>query len=1027
MRHTELSLRRPVTVTMIFAALALIGLISARLLPLEEFPDIEWPGFFVQIPYPGSTPEEVERLITRPAEEALATLPGVKRMVSTSSENEAQIWMQYGFNSSATTEAVEARVKLDAIRDQLPADVERINVFSGSLNDEPIVQLRISSERDLSDAYLMLDRVVKRRLERLEGVSKVELQGVEPPEVRILLDAGRVTAHGIDLAALAELLKKSNFAVSAGQITDAAERWTLRPNGEFASIEEIGELVIDTATASASGLRLADVAEIELRPRERRYGRHLDGRYAVGIAVSKATGANMVEVADRIYAEVDEIGELPEMRGISIFDLDNKANSVRKSLTDLVKAGVIGMFLAILVLYFFLRQASTTLLVAMTVPLSLLITLAALYFAGLSLNILTLMGMMLAVGMLVDNAVVITESIFRYRQRDPDSPERATLMGVREVGLAVIASTATSVCVFLPIVFGEQIDIMVFLWHVGVTICVAIVASLLIAQTLIPVLTARIAAPPPASAGFMQGLAARYTRALALVLAHPRWAALAALVVVASPALPLASGMLDVDMFPQEASRRLFLNYHIDGSHPLPRVERAVDRIEAYLFANRDELDIETVYSYFDEGRAESTILLTDESEASIGARDVMERILGELPEITIGEPSFKWEHQGGGEGFSVVLAGDSTERLAGLVPGVMRLLGAVEGLENLRSDLAAGEREIRITVDRERAGRFGLTSAAVAQAVQIAMRGENLREFRTPLGEIGMRLAFRDSDRQTLAQLADLRLATPGGQSVLLGTVAAFEEVAGPRQIRRTDRRTSVEIEGAIGRDATLEEVKAQARRRLDQLQLPTGYEWSFGRGIEQDDETQTVLVTNILLGVLLIFIVMAALFESALYPVSIMVSLVYSIVGVIWFLALTGTTLSFMAMIGIMILIGVVVNNGIVLVDHINNLRAEGLPRGQAVIEGARDRLRPILMTVCTTILGLAPLAVGTTQIGSGGPPYFPMARSIIGGLAFSTVTSLFLVPLVYVSLDRLRNWLARVRRLGRGEVGAAGAARA
>ncbi len=1018
MRHTEFSLRRPVTVTMIFAALAGIGLISSRLLPLEQFPDIEWPGFFINIPYEGSTPEEVERLITRPAEGALSTLSGVKRMNSTSRADGAQIWMEYGFNSNAGTEAVEARVKLDAIRDELPPDLKRIMVYSGSLNDEPIMTLRLSSDRDLSREYLMLDRVLKRRIERIEGVSKVDLQGVEPPEVRILLDSGRVAAHGINLYELYELLQRSNFSVSAGRLESGEQRWTLRSDGELRSLAEIGDLIIDGAD-----LRLADIADIRLVPEERDYGRHLDGREAVGLSITRASGANMVQVADRVNEALERIAELPSMRGIRLFNIDNKADSVRSSLADLLQAGLIGSLLAVLVLYLFLRQVTTTLIVMLAVPVSLVITLGVMYFSGLTLNILTLMGLMLAVGMLVDNSVVITESIFRYRQDYPDDPRRAALEGVDEVGLAVIASTATSVCVFLPIVFGEQIDITVFLWHVGITISVAIVLSLLVSQTLIPLLASRVQAPPPPQAGSaMASLSDRYSRALAWTLRHPRWSALAALIVLASPAAPIGLGMLQTDMFPQEPSRRLELIYHIDDIYPVKRVEMAVNRMEAFLFDNAKRLDIESVYSYYDTGRAQSSILLTEGAAITMDAQTVMDTILEEMPELVIGRPDFQWQQQGGGPGFGVTLTGESTERLAELAGETWRILSTVEGLEGLTSDLLAGPKEVQVVVDRERAARVGLTSQAVGQAVAVAMRGQPLREFRTPDGEIGVRLAFREDDRQSMEQLSNLTVMSPSGERVLLGAVADLHERTGPRQIRRTDRKTSVKISGSIDTDSSLSEIRPVVQQLMDQIDYPPGYGWSFGAGVDRSDETQRILMENILLGIALIFIVMAALFESVLYPVSIMISLIYSITGVIWFLALTGTTMSFMAMIGIMILIGIVVNNGIVLVDHINNLRRQGMPREQAVLEGARDRLRPILMTVATTILGLLPLAISTTKIGGDGPSYFPMARAIIGGLAFSTVTSLLLVPLVYVSLDRARNWLGRVRRYARADASAA-----
>ncbi|MEN7342755.1 MAG: efflux RND transporter permease subunit [Pseudomonadota bacterium] len=1016
MIHTEFSLRRPVTICMMFAALAAVGLISSRLLPLEELPDIEWPGFFVNIPYEGSSPKETETQITRPAEEALATLPGVKNMYSNSSEDGASVWLEYGFNSNAQTAAVEARVKLDAVRDQMPGDLERIQVFSGSMNDQPIMQLRVSSQRNLENSYELLDRVVKRRLERIEGVSKVELQGVEPPEIRIRLDSGRIAAHDVDLNALSSLLMRSNFVISGGQITSGNERLTLRPNAEYQTIQDIEQLVID-----GRNLRLADIANISKQPRDRDYGRHLDQKYAIGLSISRASGANMVEVADRVKEEVRKIGELPEMAGIQIFDLDNKADSVRQSLRDLVASGIFGALLAIVVLYFFLRHFVSTLIVTLSVPLSLIITLGAMYWFGLTLNILTLMGLMLAVGMLVDNSVVVTESIFRYRQMTPDDPIGATMKGVKEVGVAVMASTATSVCVFLPLVFGEQIDIMVFLRHVGITISVAIVCSLLVAQTLIPLLASRVKKIPVEEDGrLMKRVAERYQRILRWIVEARGFKRLAAptiaLLILASIPVNMGMGLMKVEMFPEEPTRRLFMPYNTNDIYSLEVLEDAVDTIETYLYENKERLEIDSVYSYWDRTRAESTILLRkDNVEKS--SKEIMSMILDELPEIAVGQPAFERQNTGGGEGFSVVLSGESTDRLVGLMSDMYALLQNVEGLRDFRSDLTAGPREVQIRLDRTKAARYGLTASAVGEAVGVALRGERLREFRSENGEVEMRLAFRDNDRQSVAQLGNLvipGISADGSRvAVPLYRIAELREERGSRNISRTNRRTSVQLSAALDGDATLEEVKPRVEKVLENLSMPAGYEWSFGRGFDRADETKNVLMENILLGVLLILVVMAALFESLLYPLSIMVSLLYSFAGVVWFLTFTGTPLTFMGMTGLMILIGVVVNNGIVLVDHINNLRREGMPRDEAILVGARDRLRPILMTAATTILGLTPLAFGDTQVGSGGPAYYPMARAIIGGLAFSTIVSLFVVPMAYAGLDKFKNWVSNIRR--------------
>jgi HAE1 family hydrophobic/amphiphilic exporter-1 len=1002
MKHTEIALRRPVTTVVVFVALALVGLIASRLLPLEKFPDIEFPGIFIQIPYEGSSPEEIERLITRPVEEALATLSGVERMSSTSTENDAQIFLQFDWDQNMGAKGIEARSKVDGIRHRLPDDIRRVFVFTGSLGDQPVLQLRISSDRDLSDSYDLLDRLLKRRLERIDGVSRVELHGVDPREILILLNADMIAAYGIDVADLRDLLTRSNFAVNAGRLTAGDQRLSVRPRGEFVSVEDIRNLVV-----SADGLRLGDIALIELRTPERNYGRHLDREYAIGVAINKATGANLVDVTDRVIAEVEEVGKLPQMSGIKIFPLDNAGDSVRKSLSDLLNAGLLGGLLAIIVLYLFLRQISTTLIVISSVPFSLLITLGALYFAGLSLNILSIlsmMGLMLAIGMLVDNAVVVTESIFRQRAMDKERPFNATLKGVREVGTAVIAGTAN--------------DIMVFLTHVAVTIIVALLASLLIAQTLVPMLAARIRLPkPPNSGALIPRLIRAYTKSLRWIISHPWWTGLGIIITCVIGVLPLMLQLVKFDMFPQDVGRRLYMSYHIEGQHPVERVEAAVERIEDYLFARQDEFNIRSIYSYYDQGQAQSALLLTEEEDATLSTKEIIKRIEADMPTLAIGKPSFQFDQQGGGDGFAVQISGDSTELLNELGVEVGRALSSIQGLKDVRSDAEGGENEVRVTIDRDRAAMVGLTASDIAQTIAIAMRGENLREFRGETGEIEVRLAFRDNDKQSIDQLADLPLFTPEGTRINLGSVASLHVGQSPATIRRTDRQTAVILSGNLEDGFSAEDIRPDVKSLMDQIELPPGYSWKEGRGFERTDETQAMMATNILLGIACIFLVMAALFESLLLPFSIILgSILFSIFGVFLFFAATGTTFSFMAMIGIMILIGVVVNNGIVLVDHVNNLRGEGLSRSDAIVEAGRDRLRPILMTVATTIVGLAPLALGTTQIGGDGPPYYPMARAIIGGLAFSTVVSLFLVPALYIYFDRLAAWGRKVMRTAR-----------
>lgn len=996
---------------MIFVALCLIGLISSRLIPLEKWPDVEWPGIFVQVPYPGSTPAEIERVITRPLEESLATLSGVEDMQSWSNSNESRIFVQFKLGEEAQAKGIEARARIDAARDQLPEDVRNVFVFTGSLADQPVLVLRISSERDLSQSYDMLDQLLKRRIERVEGVSRVELQGVDPSEIRILLDPGRLNAHGVDAREVRDALRRANFSMSAGTITDNGMRLSVRPGGEFTRIDQFREFKIGTGN-----LTLNDVANIELRIPERNYGRHLDQNYSIGLEIYKSTGANIVEVTDRVLAEVDKVRDNPRLRDVKIFELQNQGDNIRETLNDLVLSGLIGALLAICVLYLFLRQLSTTLIVTLSVPLSLLITLGALYFFGLSLNVLSMMGMMLAIGMLVDNAVVVTENVFRRRQMDDTHPLATSSKAVSEVGLAVIAGTFTSISVFLPIIFGEKNQLSIFLTHVAMAITVAMLASLVISQTLVPMLASRVKIPEKSSpSSFMNRLTGWYGKTLTGALKR-RWTMLVlTLLLLGSGAL--AQKMVHVDMFPQEAGRRLFLQYYLKANYPLETVEDAVNKVENYLYGNKERLNIDAVYSYYNEEEAQSSLLLTDEDDATKSTKEIIDLITEELPEIIIGEPSFKFDQEGGGDGFSLQIMGDSNEQLAINAREVIPLLSQIEGLKDVRLENFEKEQELQVVVDREKAARFGLSPMAVASAVSVAMRGENLREFRAENGEVDVRLAFQDDQQQTIANLAKLPLYTQTGELIELSTVARFHVNYGPQLIRRVKRNTAIIIEANFAEEASIETVKPEVERAMESYQLPVGYSWRLGRGFEQSNDTQKQMMVNTLLAVLLIYFVMAAMFESLLYPLSIMISIALSVVGVYWFFAITGTTFSFMASIGILILMGVVVNNGIVLIDHVNHLRKQGLDRNQALIQGGKDRLRPILMTVATTILGLLPLAVGSTQAGGDGPPYFPMARAIIGGLAFSTIASLFIVPFVYITVDGIAKWTRKMFRTAFG----------
>lgn len=1015
MTPAQFCIGRPVATAMIFLSLLVLGGLSARLLPLEMLPSIDAPFLFIDMRYPGSTPRETERLITRPAEEALATLKGVKFINSNSTPEGSQVFMAFDWGKDTTVQAVEARERLDAIRDELPADLRRINVFKFNTSDEAMLTLRISSQRDLSESYEMLTRNLVRPIERLEGVARVELQGVEPREIRIELSADRVDAMGINLGELSTRLEAANFAASAGLISDGGQRLRVNPVGEFRSIDEIRNLVINSR-----GTRLGDIASISFEPMERTYERHLDQNYAIGLEIHRERGANLVATAERILAQVAESGTSEEMQGIELFFLENQAEGVLSSLQDLLSAGLLGALLSMVVLYLFLRNVVTTLLVALAVPISITVALGAMFLAGFTLNILSMMGLMLAVGMLVDNAVVVSEAIFTEREKTPDDPVGSAERGVSSVGLAVLAGTLTSMAVFLPNLFGEMSEIKIFLQHVAFAICLSLLMSLVIAQTLIPLVTTRVKAPAERRRNWIDRLKEHYARFLGWTLGH-RWPAWGAIfLILFSVAIPIS--VVKTDMFPSEEDRDLFLRYNLDQRYPLDKVRPAVDLIEDYLYANQERFEIDKVYTYFSEdGEAQSSILLKDVDSAKLSSEKIKEMIREDLPKIAIGKPSFDQQRSAGAEGVSLSITGESSERLAELADGVVFALSQIRGLEDVKTDLGAGDREVSVTVDRDKAARYGISAQTVAQAIAVALRGTQLSDYRGPDGEVPVTLRFAESDTQTVDHIQSLKLTASNGQEVPLSALVRMAVRSGPRNINRQDRETGLGITATLN-NKTMDQARDDIKQVMDQLQLPAGYGWKFGRGFQFNDDTANKMVINILLAILFIYIIMAALFESVLHPLSIVSGIIFSVVGVYWFFLLTQTTFSLMALIGILVLIGVVVNNGIVLVDHINQLRRGGMLRSDAVVQGGRDRLRPILMTVGTTVLGLLPLCFGTTQIGGGGPAYFPMARAIVGGLVFSTVISLCVLPTIYVTLDDLglwakRRWQAasRVRRFG------------
>ena len=1015
MSIVETSLRRPVTVVMFFISLLVIGAIASLRLPLEQFPEINAPFLAVSLPYSGSTPQEVERTLVRPVEEALATLPGIKRMRSQARADGGSVFLEFSdWDRDIAIAATEARDRIDAIRDELPDDFQRYFVQKFSTTDDPVLRMRLASDtHDLTASYDLIERALKRRLERLPGVARVEISGAPPLEVEIALDADRLTAHGISLNELAGRLQDINFSVSGGSIDEAGRRLRVQPVGELRDLSELRDLVLDVR-----GLKLSDVADVRLQPARMDYRRQLDGRPAVGIDVYKERSANLVEVSRATLAEIDRIAKEPEFTGIGFVLIDDQGKNVTESLLELTEAGIIGLLLAIAVLYFFLRHWPSTLMVTLAIPVCFVMTLGFMHFFGVTLNVLSMMGLLLAVGMLVDNAVVVVESIYQEREKHPGAPRLSAIIGTRHVAIALSAGTLCHCIVFVPNLFGQTNQISIFMVQIAVTITVSLLASWLVAISLIPMLASRMKVPPAAmdEAGLIGRMRLRYANLLRWSLAHRGWSVLAILLIVAASFVPMR--MMKTDMFASEQGRTLNMYYQWRGAYTLDQMQQEIEKVETWINTRRDELQVEQVYSWFSEqGWGGTRLTLRSDGRGLRPSEKIMDEIRSGLPKSA--RATFGFQGMQGGnqqEGISMALVGDSAEVLAELGDALVPLLAQRAELRDVRVETGDRNSELAIRVDRERATRYGFSAQEVATYVGIALRGTPLREFRRDGAEVPVQLRFADAQNTSISDLSSFSLRTPAGEQIPLMSLIDVDLRPSATQVTRVDRQTMLELKADMAPGITAPDARKAMEAVMAAASLPAGYRYTFEGAFRQNDEAGSQMLFNTLIALVMIYVVMAAVFESLLFPAAILSGIGFSILGVFWLFALTNTTFTIMASIGILVLMGVVVNNGIVMVEHINTLRRSGLSRNEALVQGCRDRLRPVLMTMGCAILGMIPISLSTTQIAGGGPPYYPMARAIAGGLAFSTVVTLLFLPTIYAILDDIslamrRGW-ERVR---------------
>ena len=1011
----RLAVRRPVTVLMLFLACVVTGVISFMDIPLRMMPTgFEPPYMYVWLPYYGSTPSETDAQIVGPVTEQLATVPGLKSFDSRARADNAGFGLEFHQSMDMDEAYNEIADRMERAMAELPDEVESYGIWRFDPSDEPIIWSGASIDESVEDADHIMTEIVQKRLERTPGVAQVDIWGTHPRYVFIDFDRDALFAHGVDLYGLMGTLMQDNFQMASGRVTDRGEVRFVRSLARWDDIDEVRGIQV------APSVKLSDVSTVTYRTDPSASFNRVDGKPAAGLGITKASTANTVETAEAVRQTLAELEKDPRLQGIKFNVFFDQGAMIEDGIDNLTTTALQGGAFAVIVLFLFLREWRMTLLIAASIPMSLVMTVSILYFTGGSLNLLSLMGLMIAVGMVVDNAIVVVETIYARRQLGEDASE-AAIKGTAEVGLAITLSTLTTMVVFLPLILmSDNAMFSFFMGSLGFPVVFALAASLVVALVFTPLTTIAMKGTTikddPRWIVWLQG---RYERWLRWLVGQRFDGALSILaLLVLTAAVPLQQvGCTD------QANGNLndfSIDFEVPAQFGYADRKATLDELEAVVEEHRDEWNVRVTRTWFRSTSDHGAIRLYLEDSVDEERRDEIQKQAVEAMPERAGVRVWSGNQGSTGRGgnmHTLELVGEDTEVLLELSEEAIRRLRATPGVVSAELELEEedGSDEIRLQVDREAVARNGLSAQGIGQTLAFAMRGRQLNDFHDGDQQVEVHSRFQLADRQDLDTLLDFPMWSNTAQAqVPLRAVTTPTVTRGFGTIRRTNRQTELDITVELDEDMELMQGIALLNGAVQDMAMPRGYGFEFGSRWEDQMENDDARNKALLLSVCFVFIIMGILFESFLLPVSIITTIPMAMVGVYWTLYLTDTPLDVMGGVGLVILIGVVVNNGIVLVDLVTQLRNEGMERTEALVQAGRRRLRPILMTALTTICGLLPMALGTSTFI--GIPYAPLARVVGGGIAAATVLTLFLVPYLYSCLDDLRATSSRVVRYAR-----------
>jgi HAE1 family hydrophobic/amphiphilic exporter-1 len=1001
---------------MVFAAILVLGGFSLQRIAIDLYPEVSLPVIAVITDYRGAGPAEVEKIVTEPIEKWVATVNNIEHLDSTSRDGGSLIFIRFDWGTDMDQAANDVRERISFAETMLPDEADKPLVIKFDPSLMPIMILSLSGHMDPAKLRHFADETIKYKLEQVEGVASVNVSGGKEREIQVLVDRNRLASVDLSLNHLLRVIRAENLNLPAGFLESGPEEFLVRTMGEFEKVDQIGNVVI--AYRNRTPVYLKDVAQVNDSFKEKRNEIFINGKPGIIIEVQKQSGTNTVRVANGVHQQLQELkDDLPS--GVHIETIFDTSEFIKESIAQLQQTAILGGIICLVVIFLFLVSLPSAFIIFTAIPLSILVTFIFLYSAGLTLNILTLGGLALGVGLMVDNAIVVLENTFRHRERGEPVKE-AAIVGADEVGMAIIASTLTTLVVFLSLLFTTGIA-GIFLRYIAYTVVFSLSASLVVALTLIPVLSSKYLSmrevEKKGRGSFARRtndyLEGRYKTILDWSLGHRKtviFGSFSILIAILFFLLP----RIGSEFMPRTDQGQINLSIETPMGTRLGITTEAALEAEEIVRKNVPEVK----YLLTQVGSGGGAIMGFGGERSNNARVDVKlvelakrKRSSAEITDTL--RPIFEWERDSlgltkiriaqadegpsglfGGAPISIDIRGHDLEEADTLAHRISHLIGEIKGVVEPEVSSEMGRPELRISINRELAATLGINTSQVADAIQTANQGTVASHFREGGDEYDILVRLRPQDRQSLADIERIYITSPLGQQILLDSIAKLQRVGGPVKIERKDQHRVVTVSARVS-GRSLGEIDKDIRSKVSSLMLPPGFSLKYGGEQEQMAESFRSFFLALMLAVILVYMVMASQFESLRHPLVIMFSIPFAAIGVVCTLFLTGTTFNMIVYIGMIMLAGIVVNNGIVMISYINILRDKGMLVFEAVQLGATRRLRPIVMTTFTTVFALLPMALG---IGPGAELWAPMARTVIGGLSVSMIFTLILIPTLY-----------------------------